>query len=73
MKKKSSGLDAAIMNLFYQISPTLTLLMEDGSKVITPIRREFLLTNYNRKKNVSQIKNDLFAIKHDRNAVDFRI
>lgn len=72
-KSKNSSLDIAVSKLYSAISPTITFIMEDSSKTILPINNEFLVNDRGRRKSVGELKNDLFALQHDYNAVGFRI
>ena len=70
-RKKSDSLYNAIMNLFNDNGSTVTFNMEDGSRTISPINKEFLYTDKGRKKSFSDIRSDLFALQNDRNAINF--
>jgi len=72
-KVKTNSLYNKILGLSKTISPTVTFLMEDNSKTITPISKEFLHTDKGRRKSVGEIKNDLFALQHDYGAVEFSL
>lgn len=73
VKNKFSKLDSAISKLFYNSFPTVKFTLKDGRILNQPIKDSFLLNEKGGRRKIYQIKNDLFALKHDLNAVSFKI
>lgn len=73
VKNKFSKLDGAISKLFHNSFPTVKFTLKDGRILNQPIKDSFLLNEKGGRRKIYQIKNDLFALKHDLNAVSFKI
>lgn len=73
VKNQFSKLDSAISKLFHNSSPTIKFILKDGRVLNQPIKDSFLLNEKGSRKRIYQIKNDLFALKHDLGAVSFKI
>lgn len=73
VKNQFSKLDSAISNLFHNNSSSIKFTLKDGRTLNQPIKDSFLLNEKGGRKRIFQIKEDLFALKHDLNAVSFKI
>lgn len=72
-QSNSNSLYNKILKLHKEASPTVSFIMEDGSKTVLHITKEFLATERNGRKSAGDIKNDLFALQHDYGAVSFSL
>jgi hypothetical protein len=73
VSKKKNSLNNKISGLFKEINPTVSFVMEDGSRIMTPISSKFLKNERGRDKTVNQLKYDLLALQNDYNASYFMI
>ena len=62
-----------IMSLLKNTSSRISFIIEDGSKTVMNVSKEFLTDEYGRRKGYGQLKKDIFALQHDFGAIRFEI